>query len=826
MDNQIEDRVIAKIYVDKTVYHFDKAFDYLVPCELIPFVKRGMRVIVPFGNGNSKRQGMVYELYKPSNPTKKLKQVLQVLDEKAVFTEEMFKIADFMCDNTFCTFYDAVKTILPNGANMVITEKYSLNKSIDEIDFTSLNEKEQNLVNFIKTAKTARELDDFLSCNKSSDKHKVVASLTDKGIIKVNDTAKTKVSAKTEKMVRLTDSYLLNGTQQKLSPKQAEIVDFLTNVITASEKEVMYFCALGKSVIKGLVKKNVAEYYDKEVYRIPESEHAKTLNVDEITLSEKQKRVYEGLLNKLNENTAQVSLLYGVTGSGKTQIFVKLIDEVLKKGKQAMMLVPEISLTPQLVEGFKGMFGDLVAVLHSSLSMGERLDEFKRIQDGKASIVIGTRSAVFAPCSNLGLIVMDEEGEGSYKSESSPRYHARDIAKLRCVNHNAMLLLASATPSIDSFYRAKKGIYNLFELNERYAGALLPEVYVVDMKAQEKKLNTSLLSDVLKQEIENNLNKNEQTILFINRRGYNTIACCMECGEVKKCPNCDVALTYHKDNGYMMCHYCGYAEKFKRHCDECDSEHIKLSGVGTQRLEDELQLTFPKAKILRMDTDTTTSRYAYGKMFADFKDGEYDILVGTQMIAKGLNFPNVTLVGVMNVDGALYSGDFKGVERVFSLITQVVGRSGRADKTGRAYIQTLMPDNQVISLAAKQDYKGFFEDEIATRQAMLYPPFCDICVVNVCGEDEKKVVSSAKVFMGMLRKNVEAFENKVPLKVLGPIKPVIYRMNGKYRLKIIIKCRFNSSFKRYLKTCLIEAGTDKRFGHITVYTDINGDIES
>ncbi len=439
-----------------------------------------------------------------------------------------------------------------------------------------------------------------------------------KGIVAVSDSAKQKVSDKNIALLRLSDEYLNGDWEGKLTPKQKEVVTFLEQNITADKKEVMYFCGVGEGVLRTLVQRQVCTYVQKMVYRIPDAGDGKAESLEQIALSPAQQEVFDGISALLREHKAQVALLHGVTGSGKTQVFIKLIEQVIKNGEQALMLVPEISLTPQMVGRFKALFGEQVAVMHSSLSLGERLDEFKRIRDGKASIVVGTRSAVFAPFQKIGIIIMDEEGEPSYKSEAAPRYHTREIAKFRCVEHQALLLLASATPSVESRYKAQEGVYRYFELKERYADADLPEVFLVDMKEEERQANVASLSGMLQKEIRKNLERGEQTILFINRRGYQTAMQCIDCGEAVKCPHCDAALTYHRDNGYMMCHYCGHSARPPKECPSCGGQHLKLTGLGTQKLQEELESLFPQARVLRMDTDTTYSRYAYGENFEAF----------------------------------------------------------------------------------------------------------------------------------------------------------------------------------------------------------------
>ncbi len=539
--------------------------------------------------------------------------------------------------------------------------------------------------------------------------------------------------------------------------------------------------------------------------------------------SPKQQAVFDGLLGLMNRPDPKCALLRGITGSGKTSVFIRLIDEAVKQGKTAIMLVPEISLTPQMVGKFRRLFGDDVAILHSSLSLGERADEYTRIKTGRAHIVVGTRSAVFAPVKNLGIIVIDEEGEGTYKSESAPRYHARDVAKQRCFYHKAFLLLASATPSLESYYNAKTGRYSLFELDERYNNAVLPDVYIVDMRVEQQNGNHSAFSMPLIEEMRKNLENGEQSILLLNRRGYHTSVRCATCGKAIECPNCALPLTFHKTNGTVVCHYCGYTHTLSPVCPFCGSKFLMMKGTGTQRIEDEISEIFPKARILRMDADTTAAKNAFESKFKAFAAGEYDIIVGTQMIAKGLDFPNVTLVGVLKTDNSLYAGDFRAYERTFSLITQVVGRGGRGGKRGRALIQTFTPDHYVLNLAASQNYPDFYKEEIELREAMTYPPFCDIIVVGFTSLVDRDCSVAALRFRDMLEKRWESDFSEIPLRILGPARNVISKVNGRFRWRLIIKCRNSPKLRKLMELTLKEAGADKALGNVTFFADLNGD---
>jgi len=544
-----------------------------------------------------------------------------------------------------------------------------------------------------------------------------------------------------------------------------------------------------------------------------------------IELTASQSSVYNGVRALIDDGKPCAALLHGVTGSGKTPVYAKLIEYTLKKNRTALLALPEISLTPQVVGQFKSIFGEAVAVFHSGLPPKERLNEYKRVKHGRAVLVIGTRSAIFAPLERIGLMIIDEEGEWTYKSEASPRYNAKDVAKKRCVTHNAVLLMASATPSVESYYYALKGRYKLFSLPDRYNQEALPEVNIIDLASKGFCSGSKIFSEALAFEINQNLERKEQTILLLNRRGYHTFISCADCKKPITCANCSVPMTYHKAVSRLHCHYCSYSAATPENCPECGGERIMLTGVGTQRVEDEISLLFPAAKILRMDADTTYSRHAYEKGFAAFKKGEYDIMLGTQMIAKGLDFPNVTLVGVLSVDNALFTGDFRSYERTFSLVTQVVGRCGRSDMRGRAFIQTFMPEHYVLNLAALQDYRGFYEQEIAMRKALIYPPFCDTCLLEFKSESVQRADAASKAFFELLRSKLNEENLKLPLRVIGPAKCIHEKINGKYRYRIIIKCKNNSVFRNFIAG-LYKLTFTKAFSGVSVSVDFNGSLDN
>lgn len=813
-------RLIAKVYVDKTVYAIDKPYDYLVPPELEGTLQPGCRVLVPFGGGNKKVQGLVWALSEET-ASRRLKPVLAQLDSAPFVTKEQFHIISYLVRNTFCTGYEAVRAVLPAGSQVDVVEIYSLSGPLEPEEMEAFPPAQKRVLEYLRSPKTARELGAFLNVRQNPARTAAVKPLLEQGILRREDKLKPRVPPKTVRMVQVNPAF--DRETERLTPKQKEVLKLLSEVGRAALPELCYLCGVTEAVPRGLIRRKAILPFEQERPALDPEALPPTQKLCEIRLNAGQQAVFEGIKRLMEEGKPNAALLYGVTGSGKTLVYTKLIEQALQKGRTAILLVPEIALTPQTVARFRSLFGSVVAVIHSGLSMAQRLQEDRRIRRGDAKIVIGTRSAIFAPLDRIGLILLDEEGEASYKSDASPRYHARDIAKLRCGWHNATLLLGSATPSVDSYYRAQKGDYHLFSLENRYAGSGLPQVYLVDMREEQERQNLSPLSVVLQEQLAQNLQSGEQSILLINRRGYHTYATCMQCGEVIKCPDCSVAMTYHKANGRLMCHYCGHSEPFTARCPNCGGAYLKLTGAGTQKLEDELGLLFPDARVLRMDTDTTFSRDAYETNFDAFRRGNYDILLGTQMIAKGLDFPNVTLVGVLNADSGLYSADYRSGERIFSLITQVVGRSGRSEKKGRAYIQTFDPDNPVIHFAAAQDYPSFYRDEIVSRQALVYPPFCDMAAIGFSGEREEETLGAARQALLLLREEAMAAEG-IAVKVLGVTPASIWKLAGKYRYRILMKCRFNEPLRDLLRRLLHRLGKDRRFSRISVFIDVNGDI--
>lgn len=806
-------RTIFKVAVENAAFGFDKLFDYEAQPEQGENLV-GCRVLVPFGRGKKPRQGIVFSCGDAEElDGVRLKGIISVLDREPLLSRELLALAGFMKKQFFCTYYEAVKAMLPAGFNYKIEESYSLSSEFD--GFNTLGDTEQAILLFLKKRGKPISLRELCSAFELPQDSPIIKSLCEIGALVTSENAVRKIKDASEKMVTLCADY----EEQKLSQKQTEVVKLLKMAGEISLKEIAYFTGYTKAVVDALVKKNIACYYEREV--ILSSNDEPQPQTGEITLTEEQSRAFMGLCKKYDEGKPCVSLLHGVTGSGKTSVFMKLVDKAVAQGRGVIVMVPEIALTPQMISLFKSRWGGGVAVFHSALSLGERLNEWKRVRSGRAAIAIGTRSAVFAPVQNLGLIVMDEEQEYTYKSESAPRYHAREVAKFRCKENSCMLLLCSATPSIESYYKARRGVYSLFTLNNRYGSATLPPVMVADMNIEQEQGNRTLISSVLLKSLQDNLDEGRQSILLLNRRGYNTFVACRHCKEVVTCPNCSISLTFHSANNRLMCHYCGYSMALMDECPSCHEHGLRFSGTGTQRAEETLSELLPNARVLRLDADATMRKNSHERLLTAFKNGEYDILVGTQMVAKGLDFPNVTLVGVLSADQLLYGDDYRSFERSFSLLTQVVGRAGRGSNPGSAVIQTFTPDSHVISLASQQDYYAFYNTEISMRRALLYPPFSDICMIGFVGTDELKTANAARECTKLLCESARRDYPNLPLRVLGPTTATVKKVSNKFRYKTVLKYKNSREFRGLLTSVLIEFGKLSRYSSVTAYIDVN-----
>ena len=808
--------LVAKVGVENCAYSFDKLFSFFIPDALAASVCAGVRVLVPFGNGDRIRQGFVFSLEQsPPEPEIALKSVYSVLDAEPLLNAEMIGLALQLRERTFCTYFTAAKALLPGGMCLRTEKLYALSPAFDAEG--AADETQRRIVSFLQgKKKPVRE--SVLKKNCSLETSSPLQSLEDAGVLCSETSAFGAVGEFSVRMVSLAQSAETDDEERKLTPKQKSVVDLLRENGAASVRELCYYTGVTPAVIRTLKKNGVCDIYEQPVFRneAPDEE-----TVPPPTLSAAQNKAYERLYDAYARQKGETALLFGVTGSGKTNVYLALIDRVLADGKNVVVLVPEISLTSQTISLFRRRFGSGIAVLHSGLSMGERRDAFYQIKNGGARVVIGTRSAIFAPLNDIGAVIIDEEQEHTYQSEMSPRYDARTVAKYRCACHRALLVLVSATPSVETYARAVSGGYILCELERRYGTAVLPDVVTVDMTDKQNVARYAAVSHPLAQALRKNLSEHRQSILLVNRRGYNTFVVCEECKNVVVCPRCSISLTYHSANHRLMCHYCGYSEPFTDTCPKCSHKNIRYAGFGTQRVEQELKNRFPEARILRMDADTTSAKNAHEKALSAFADGEYDILLGTQMVAKGLDFPNVTLVGVLSSDNELYNDDFRSAERTFDLLTQVTGRAGRGDSAGTAYIQTVSPENEILRLAASQDYKRFYKQEIAMRKAMVYPPFCDICRVGVSAQSEAQAFSAAQLFFeALLRANRES-PSEQRLIVLGPIPPKVAKVNNLFRQKLIIKCVNNAALRALVSRVLKETAGAKEFRNVNIYAAMN-----
>ena len=744
------------VAVSNATFHFDKLYTYAVMPDQQDTVRLGSMVLVPFGRGSRARMGVV--LACDAEPeSAKLKFLFDVAPASACLTPELLRLGHFLKERTFCTYYEAVKAVIPYGAQYKPT--------VAEDGVTPVLQKQ--LVRHTENA------------------YKLVGTLPPKP----RPTAK-----------QLAAVALLAGGERTLSALEEK--------------------GISRAVLDNLCAKGVLEC--SKVNKSIDLYSSIPLKNEPILLTEEQQAAYDALLPGLEDASPHSALLYGVTGSGKTLVFLKLIEHCLQMGRRALVLVPEISLTPQMILRLKSQFGKRVAVQHSALNHTERLLQWQMIQDGGADIVVGTRSAIFSPLENIGLVIIDEEQEHTYRSESAPRYSAHEVARQRAAENGALLLLASATPSTESYYAAQHGRTQLVRLTKRYGGNPLPKVQIVDMRAELASGNPREISLAMEDAIRHNLEAGKQTILLLNRRGYQTVAQCEDCREVLKCQKCSVPMVYHKSAHKLLCHYCGsQLDPPPARCPACGGK-LQYRGFGTQKAEEELAKLFPEARILRMDQDTTAAKDAHEKLLAKFARHEYDIMVGTQMVAKGLDFEDVTLVGVLGIDSLLFAQGFRAYETVFSLVTQVVGRSGRAKDPGFAIIQTTDPDNPVLNLAAAQDYDAFFEQEIAYRKLGLYPPFCGLCVVGFAGPKESEVARASARFAALLGRQA-AKQPDLPLRVLGPTPGSIEKINDSYRYKLTVKCRNDRRFRDLIRETLTLYEQEKLPGKATVVVDLHSD---
>ncbi len=816
---------ICKIAVDTPLLNIDKPYDYRIDLSLCDYAEPGMRVLVPFGRSNRRTNGLILSIGPKDEDAPELKAVLSVLDDAPIVTPQMLRLVLWMKERCFCTFFDALKAVLPAGLLHKTRFLYSANKEMSKEQALSLVKNAKNrkaLVELLFDGKRPFTEDELAAALKPAGARDALTYLVDAGIAVKEEKTAPGVSDKKLRMISLAvsaEEAYQNIEKGLKRPVYRDIVGCLLSEGRISQKELCYMTGATPDAVGTLISRGVLVASAVEVYRRPHPDEFGKPPV--FTLSPEQQSVLDGLIPLFSLHTPKAALLRGVTGSGKTNVYIRLIEHVIGEGRGALMLVPEISLTPQLLKRFYLHFGDRVAVFHSALSSGERYDEWKRIREKKADVVVGTRSAVFAPMSDLGLIIIDEEQESTYKSENTPRYHARDIAKFRCVQSDALLLMGSATPSVETYFSAKSGKIELYDLQKRYLGNPLPDVVISDMRQAHRQGFTGTIGPLLLRELEKNINCGEQSILFINRRGNSRLLTCSECGYIPTCANCSVPMSYHSANGRLLCHYCGYSEKLPELCPECHSRHLRYIGFGTQKVEEELRERLKGAKIIRMDSDTTTGKLSHEKLLSQFASGKTDILLGTQMIAKGLDFDNVTLVGVLDADLMLYCDDYRASERAFSLLTQVAGRAGRRDKPGRAVIQTYTPQNAVLLAAAKQDYPSFYESEIRIRQALNCPPFTDIVFFSVSGEIEHDVLRAALRLSVRLTALMKGPYADIGAKVLGPAQAGVLKVNKRYRYFVSFRANAAKRCRNMVRSVLSEFALDRQNRGVSVHADIN-----
>lgn len=746
---------IAQVAVNDATIHFDKLYSYIIPPQLADCVWPGSLVLVPFGRGNKPRMAVALAVEETDAPDPRCKSLLDAAPEDARLTPDLLELVKFLKERTFCTWFEAVKAVIPYGAQY------------------------------------------------------------QPAVVDGRPVVRSRLARPVERL------YTLQGelpARPKPGPRQLAAVQALRDgPLTQRQLEER---GISRSTLDTLRQKGVLAV--EERYKSLDLFADIPFDPQPMTLSPEQQRAYDALEPDLADGKPHAALLHGVTGSGKTAVFLRLIEKTLALGRRALVLVPEISLTPQMIRRLKSTFGSRLAVQHSALNNTERLLQWRMIQQGNADIVVGTRSAVFAPLRDLGLIIIDEEQEHTYQSESAPRYSAHEVAKKRAVMENSLLVFASATPRIETAHAAQSGRLKLVTLTQRYGGRPLPGVDFIDMRAELTAGNPREVSTRLARELALNLERGEQSILLLNRRGYRTIGMCADCGHVLKCPNCSVPLVYHKPQQALLCHHCGHkTAPLPRLCPECGGK-VAYSGFGTQRVEEELAQLLPDARILRMDQDSTGQKNAHERMLAEFGRREHDILLGTQMVAKGLDFEKVTLVGVLGIDSMLFGQGFRSYESVFSLVTQVIGRGGRAALPGRALIQTAVPDHPVLRLAASQDYAAFYREEITFRKYGLYPPFCTFCVVGFTGPQEGAVLQAAHRFSVLLTERA-ARRPDIPLRMLGPTPMGIAMLNGKYRYKLTLKCRGDAAFRALMHQTLDAYAEEKLPQKASVILDLNSD---
>ena len=813
--------MIAKVAVSAALFAIDKPYSYRIPDGMV--LRPGQRVQLPFGRGNQRTEGVVLSVEEGNE--EKLKTIERCLDEEPILTPAQLRLAGFLRERYFCTFYDAIRAILPAGLWFQTKASYSLTDDLSWKEKPSRKEDAMAILHMMEDL--GGQADEAVLRNLIADEEVLESTLSylvKKKWITAHTEFQRRTSDKTEKIVTLASSpeeaMEYASHRPKSASQQKAVVELMCALGSVSAKELCYFTGAKMPTLKRLEALGYVTLSERPVLRCREIRPVKLDGP--LVLNSEQQICFEGLQNQMKEEQPGIALLYGITGSGKTSVYIKLIQSCLDQGKAAMLLVPEIALTPQLLGLLAAYFGESVAVLHSSLAPGERYDQWKRVRSGEAKVVVGTRSAVFAPCECPGLIILDEEQEHSYKSENSPRYDAREVAIFRGMKERALVLLGSATPSIESMYRAKSGIYRLYRLQNRYNGRPLPEVSIVDMRDELKMGNDLSLSYPLREAIHDTAHAGKQSILLLNRRGASRALVCVDCRETPSCPRCDLRLTYHSANGRLMCHYCGHSQPMPERCPQCGGP-LKTIGTGTQKVQQELEFLFPEMESDRMDADTVNAVNTHEKILEHFQSENVPVLIGTQMVAKGLNLPNVTLVGVLDADLSLYTGGFRAGETTFNMLTQVVGRAGRGEHSGRAMIQTLVPEHQVIRLAAEQNYDAFYDLEINLRRVQNAPPFGDLATVTVLGQDEAAVLRGAVKFRDSLNACLrQAQYTSENCTVLGPAPCPVPKINYNYRYQLTLRCRMTRNLRLLLSSLLRQFMQDKANRGVSAFIDVNG----
>ena len=793
-------------------YHADIEYTYYVP-ETLPEIKRGDFLLVPFGASNKKVPAVAITLSKTTD-YRELKPVFKVYDDGIKLSEKMMRLADFLCGRTFCSFGEAVKRLVPSDLIPHANEYFAVEEGAEPTAFSKRHA--AALAYIAEHGAVSRER----LMRETGMTAETLAKLCREGFL--TKLARPVLSGGAYISLVMPVENADTSVLDKPRTPQAH-VDLYCYVCEcgAIEKKTLLADGFTPAQISAVEKKGLIRTEKQEILRNPYKDFKKS--EERPALSAEQAEAKEKLL-ALADGKPHAALLYGVTGSGKTSVILELCEDIVKKGRQAIVLVPEIALTWQSVSLFAARFGERLAVIHSSLADGEKADTFKRISRGEVDVALGTRSALFAPFENIGLIVIDEEQEHTYKSDMSPKYHSRDAARFLCAEHGALMVLASATPSVETYYRAKSGIYSLVKLSSRFGMAQMPRVFVSDLRENLIPECEENIGSELAVELQKNLDEGFQSILFLNRRGYNSYYSCHACGKAVLCPNCSVTMTYHvykkSEKSYLQCHYCGHRIPTPRLCPECGSEHIAGGGFGTQKIEEELKRRFPSARILRLDADSTRTKFAQDRILADFREGKADILVGTQMVTKGHNFPRVTLVGVVNADNSLFMNDFRSGERTFSVVTQVVGRAGRGEHPGRAMIQTYNPENETLLLSAEQNFEKFYESEIMMRKNFVFPPFCDVALFSFAAAEEASLAAFAEDFGREIREKQKKEYADIPLIIYGPFDAAIYKIGGKFRKQIIVKHKNNAKSRALFAEMLKKYGKIAG-GKLSLSVDIN-----